>query len=381
MNASVDSLGDVGAEEPKALAGGQAHARVVLADAGREHDAVDATHGRGVGADELRDVVAEDVEGLLGALVATVGLGLDVTEVARDARDAQHARLLVEDLVDLAMVESELFLQKAEDERVDVAAARAHWKAGARGEAHRRVDGNAAVDGGDGGAVAEVAGHELELGERLAHELGGTSRDIAVRGAVEAVAAHGVLLEVLVGKRVEEGLGGHGLVERRVEDGDLRDVGAHELDAALDAVDLGAVVERRELDEALEAGHRLGRHENRGLEVSAVGHAVTGRVNLGKAPDDAVLGVSEGSEDGLHGLLVRGHGHVRVEGNVTALVNEVSIDADALAKALGQHRLRVVVDELVLERRAACVNCENLHVGAIPFLLAAPIHSAAWTKN
>ena len=68
----------------------------VLAHAGGEDHGVQAAHGGGTGADALGDLVAEDVDSQLGALVALGSGGLQVTEVGGDAGDAQHAGLLVQ---------------------------------------------------------------------------------------------------------------------------------------------------------------------------------------------------------------------------------------------------------------------------------------------
>jgi hypothetical protein len=63
-----------------------------------------------------------------------------------------------------SIVDAELVLvhQVLEDAGVQIAGAGAHRQSGQRREAHGGVDGFAAVHRGDGGAVAEVAGDELE---------------------------------------------------------------------------------------------------------------------------------------------------------------------------------------------------------------------------
>ena len=66
------------------------------------------------------------------------------------------------------------------------------------------------LNGGDGGAVAQVAGDHLQVLQVFAHQLGAAVAHVPVGGAVEAVAAHGVLLVVLVGDVEHVGLGGHG---------------------------------------------------------------------------------------------------------------------------------------------------------------------------
>ena len=64
-----------------------------------------------------------------------------------------------------------------------------HHEAVKRGETHAGVDDLAVLDGGDGGTVADVAGDKLQILDVLAHELCNAVADIAVGGAVEAIAA------------------------------------------------------------------------------------------------------------------------------------------------------------------------------------------------
>ena len=133
------------------------------------------------------------------------------------------------------------------DGRVDVAAAGAHDQAFQRRKAHGRVDGDAVLDGGHGGAVAQVAGDDLQVLQVLAQGLGALLGHIEVRGAVEAVAADLVLAVVFVGDRIDVGFFGHGLVEGGVECPGHGDAG-QDLLAGLDAGDIGRVVQRGQGD-------------------------------------------------------------------------------------------------------------------------------------
>ena len=86
----------------------------------------------------------------------------------------------------------------------------AHHKAIERREAHGGVHGHAVVDGGDGAAVAQMAGDELEVLQAARPcTAAARSADVAVRGAVGAVLADGVLLVQLVGQGVHVGLRRH----------------------------------------------------------------------------------------------------------------------------------------------------------------------------
>ena len=59
----------------------------------------------------------------------------------------------------------------------------------------------ALIDSGDGGTIAQMAGDQLQALNRLLQKLSGAVADILVAGAVEAVAAHAVLLVIGSGIR------------------------------------------------------------------------------------------------------------------------------------------------------------------------------------
>ena len=178
-------------------------------------------------------------------------------------------------------------LQIQGDGRVDVAAAGAHDQPFQRREAHGGVDGDAVLDGGHRGAVAQVAGDDLQVFQFLAHGLGALLGHVKVRGAVEAVAADLVLAVVFVGERIDVGLFGHGLVEGGVEGPGHGDAG-QDLLAGLDADDVGRVVQRRQRD-ALFQGVQDGFGDRHGAVefFAGVDHAVADGEYFSFVLDDA----------------------------------------------------------------------------------------------
>ena len=256
-----------------------------------------------------------------------------------------------------------LLHQEGDGARVDVADARAHHQALGGGEAHRRVDALAAVDGRNGAAVADVAGDDFPVADVDAEDFADALADVAVAGAVEAVAAHVVLGVILVGQGIEEAACGHGLVEGGVEDAHLGHAGEQGLHG-VDAGDVGGVVEGSQVVALLDHLLDFGGDEDALAELlAAVDDAVAYGLDFGVGGDAAYLGVGEDVEDGLDGALVVGLAEfAHLLGAVFELeLDEGAVDADFLDAALGEDNLAVGVDELVFYGAASAVENKNFH--------------------
>ena len=76
-----------------------------------------------------------------------------------------------------------------------------HHKAIQRGQAHGGIDDPAVLDGGQGGAVAEMAGDDPGRLTRLfAQQLEAAGGDIPMGGSMETIAADPVFFIVFVGQ-------------------------------------------------------------------------------------------------------------------------------------------------------------------------------------
>ena len=350
----------------------------MLADAAGEHDGIHAAHGCNVAADGLLDLVVQHVAGQLCALVAFLSSLFHIALVAGNAGNTQQAGLLVEDLVQLMAGDAQRVLQIVDHGGVQVTAAGAHHQTGQRGHAHGGVHHAALVHRGDGGAVAQMAGDELQTGDRLGQILGGLHAHVLVAGAVEAVAAHAVLLIILVGDGVHIRLGGHGGMEGGVKHGHIGQVAEHLL-GGLDAHDGGRVVQGGQRAQVTDGLYHLIGDEAALLELlAAVYDAVTNGVNLADAVNDLAfagghllhhfskrLGVG-GEDGGGRGLVT-----------IALMGDHAALHADALAQTLAQHLGAVHVDELVLQAGRATVDNQDFHwkypplvfQGGPPFLI------------
>ena len=192
--------------------------------------------------------------------------------------------------------------EEREHAGVHVAAARAHDQALRRREAHRRVHRAPVIDGAERRAVAEMAAHQAQLVRAALQEFAARKADVVVRRAVEAVAAHALLLVELVGQAVEVRVGRQRVMKRRVEHGDVRHGGEQPPHLA-DAGDVHRVVQRRERIECLDLReHLVGDERGLGELLAAVYHAMGDDADFARAADDARFLRGEFGDHGLEGL-------------------------------------------------------------------------------
>ena len=162
----------------------------------------------------------------------------------------------------------------------------------------------------------------------------------------------------------------HGHTEGGIEHGDLGRAG-HDGLAGLDAHQVGGIVQRPEREALFDGGFTGIVHQTGfGELTAAVQHAMADSADLAHGIDNTVFRAGELFQNGLDGFLVGREGDVRLIGGlaVLRLMGQAPVDADALAQTLGQQRLVVHVDKLVLERGAARVDDKNFHT-VLPFIL------------
>jgi LAS superfamily LD-carboxypeptidase LdcB len=85
--------------------------------------------------------------------------------------------------------------------------------------------------------------------------------------------------------------------------------------------------------------------------------------DFGDRGDHALVGIDHDVQNSLDGLTVGGHSNVHL--NVLAagdLVGQTTIDADTLAKTLGENFAALGLHELILQRGAAGIDHQNFHV-------------------
>ena len=240
-------------------------------------------------------------------LVAFVVGILVVAHIAGDTSHAEHTALLVEILRHLLRSHAALLHHVAHCRRIDITGAGTHHQTSQRSQTHRGIDDLAVLDGSYGSTVADVASDDLLLLDVHAKELAHAVRDIAVRGAVEAIAAYVILRIPLVRNGVEVSVVGHRGVESVVEHCHLRHI-RHELVHGTDTCEVALVVYRCEVDEALNAFLHLGSDDTALLkEVTALHDTVSHSVDLVEALQTAVLRIYKEVEHEFHAFFVRRH--------------------------------------------------------------------------
>ncbi len=251
------------------------------------------------------------------------------------------------------------------DGGINIAAAGAHGYAGQGGEAHGCIHAFAAVNGADGGAVAHVAGDQLQRFQGFSQHLGGTAGYITMAGAVKPVSAHLITRIVLVWDRVGEGLSGHGLMEGGVENANLGDIRPHDGGTGVDACNIGWVMERSQGDAVLQSLHHVGVDADAsGKKLSAVNHPVADGVNFFHAGNYAVFGTDKFLDHSGYGLGMGGKVHVGFKYRFPICEGRMlnmSVKTYALAETFREDLLGFHIDQLVFEGRATGVNDQNLH--------------------
>ena len=138
----------------------------------------------------------------------------------------------------------------------------------------------------------------------------------------------------------------------------------HDRTAGVNALDRRRIVQRRKLRDLIHRFHDLVGDERRLLECLARSdNAVTYGVDLVHRLDDARLAVDELVQDKLNGFGVIRDLLLDNKGLAQRLMRETAaLDPDALDVALCEDFLRLDVDELIFQRRTACVDDQNFHV-------------------
>ena len=125
-------------------------------------------------------------------------------------------------------------------------------------------------------------------------------------------------------------------------------------------------MQRRERGALFERGHdRVVDFDGAGELLTAVNHTVTDRVDLAHGSDNTVLGAGELVDDRGDCFGMGRKRKIFIEDRLAADkrgVLQMTVDADTLAEALGHDLLGLHVDQLILQRRTACVDDQNFHV-------------------
>ena len=300
----------------------------------------------------------------LSLVVAVLRRACDIAVIAGDTGNSEEAGLLVHVVAHLVGSKTQLICNEGYSGGVYAAAACSHDNAVQRSEAHGSVNGLAALDGGDGGAVAEVAGYDLEILDILAHSVSESLAYKSVRCAVEAVLSYVQLLVALVGKAVHERLLRHGGMERGIEYDYLRSRSRNYLLACSQGERVGVVMYRCELCEVVYLLDNFVCNEG-GLaeDLSALYYSVAYGGDLAHAVDDLALAGGEYLNELLERLGVGRELAVSLDcPAVERGVLDMAVDTDTVAVALCNNALVLHIDKLVLQRGAAGIDYKNLHV-------------------
>ena len=179
---------------------------------------------------------------------------------------------------------------------------------------------------------------------------------------MESIAAHAILGVEFVGKCVHVGIVGHGLVESRVEDTHLGQVGEEFADG-IHSLDVGRVVEGCEVVACGEGLHDLRSESDALVELlTSMHHAVSYGIQFLQASQYGIFSRGEYLEDPLHagGVLLYGTLHLVLLA-IELYGDETVGQTDFLDSTTCDDALVVHVVERVFDRTASAVENQNLH--------------------
>jgi hypothetical protein len=94
---------------------------------------------------------------------------------------------------------------------------------------------------------------------------------------------------------------------------------------------------------------------------TAVEHTVTDSVDLVNGLDNTVLRIYQDLQNSGNGLRVAGHGDILNNLLFANLVGQTAVDINTLAQALSGHIAGLGIHQLILKRRAAGIDNQNIH--------------------
>ena len=202
-----------------------------------------------------------------------------------------------------------------------------------------------------------MSGDEAAVFRFLAEDLGCFGGYKAVAGAVETVAANAVLFVVFIRNAIKVSLLGHGLVERGVEHGDLREA-REEFGGTFHAGSMGRFMQRGKQRDAADVVDDFLR-DTFALDVlTAVHHAVADSFDR----IDKLLFTEELLDFG-NGFGVSGAIEVEVDVAGRAFCLDVAVNADIFDEAARDGFFGLGVDNGELDRGAAAIKNEYAHFG------------------
>ena len=180
--------------------------------------------------------------------------------------------------------------------------------------------------------------------------------------AVEAVFSYSQLLVVLIGQAVKKSDVGHCGVKSRVEYRYHGRIG-HNLSARLDSHNIRGIVQRRKLYVFLAAIEHFFVNKHRRLVIlRSVNDSVTYGGNFLHARNDSAILARESVQNHLNGFYVGRHIFFEHKFLSVRLVGKHrTVNADSLAKPLGDDAFVAHIDKLILQGRTARIDNQNFH--------------------
>ena len=156
-------------------------------------------------------------------------------------------------------------------------------------------------------------------------------------------------------------------MKSRVENRNVRDVGK-DSPCLPDADQVGWIVKRGKRDALLELGDHIVRDENRVKErLGAMNDPVSDCRYLRDTGQHSALGIEQGLPDDRESIAVGSNGHFPLDQTVSDVMPEAgAFFSYPRHYAFGQHAVKSNIMKLILDRRTAAVDDDDLHGSARP---------------
>ena len=180
-----------------------------------------------------------------------------------------------------------------------------------------------------------------------------------------------VFFVVFIGNGIHIRLPGHSGVERSIKYHALRDLRPKDFPACTDTIQFGAVMQRRQRNQAFNAFYNVLVYQQRLIENrAALGHPMTYSRNFTKLCNNAVFAIHQSFCNKTESIRMILHfrGGFYLPAVKGLMAENPLLHPDSFTVSFCQHAFSIHINELIFKRRTARIDDQYLHVPQILLL-------------